>query len=124
AASPSRGALTPDRAFTPDLIAFDLSRGGGLFTFAGEGTIKQQAFFVQDNIKAGNATFMLGLRVDHYDGQVTATQAEPRLGVSFSIPKSSTVLRASYGRTMETPYNENLLLSSGFGAEALVGPGQ
>jgi hypothetical protein len=31
------------------------------------------------------------------------------------------VFRGSYGRTLETPYNENLLLSSGIGAEALVG---
>jgi hypothetical protein len=34
------------------------------------------------------------------------------------------VLRASYGRTLETPYNENLLLSSGFGLNGLFGAGQ
>ena len=37
-------------------------------------------------------------------------------------PKSGTVLRASYGRTMETPYNENLLLSGGYGLNGLFGP--
>ena len=37
---------------------------------------------------------------------------------------SGTVLRASYGRTLETPYNENLLLSSGFGLGGLFGDGQ
>jgi len=41
--------------------------------------------------------------------------------VSYAVPVSNTVLRASYGRTMETPYNENLLLSSGVGAEVLTG---
>jgi hypothetical protein len=47
---------------------------------------------------------------------------EPRLGASYTVPKSGTVFRASFGRTLETPYNENLLLSSGFGsASALVG---
>ena len=34
------------------------------------------------------------------------------------------MLRASYGRTMETPYNENLLLSAGFGLNGLFGDGQ
>ena len=34
------------------------------------------------------------------------------------------MLRASYGRTMETPYNENLLLSSGVGLNGLFGEGQ
>ena len=40
--------------------------------------------------------------------------AQPRLGVSYPGRRADTVLRASYGRTMETPYNENLLLSSGY----------
>jgi hypothetical protein len=44
--------------------------------------------------------------------------------VSYAVPRSGTILRASYGRTLETPYNENLLLSSGFdGAADLVGQG-
>ncbi len=42
----------------------------------------------------------------------TANQAEPRLGISYNIPKTSTVLRVSYARTLETPFNENLVLSS------------
>ncbi|MES1254534.1 MAG: TonB-dependent receptor, partial [Acidobacteriota bacterium] len=85
------------------------------------GTIKKQAAYVQDDIKAGAATLKLGLRLDHYDGLTTATLLQPRLGVSYAVPRSNTVLRASYGRTMETPYNENLLLSSGVGATALTG---
>ncbi len=76
---------------------------------------------MQDEVKAGHATFKVGVRLDHYDGLTTATLLQPRLGVSYSIPASTTVLRASYGRTLETPYNENLLLSSGVGAEALTG---
>src|SRR5262249_36184884 len=47
----------------------------------------------------------------------------PRLGASYAIPATGTVLRASYGRTMETPYNENLLLSSGLGLNGLFGTG-
>ena len=111
---------SPD--YIPGLRPFDLTRGGRQFAFNADATIKQQALYIQDDIKAGNATFKLGLRLDHYDGLTTDTLAQPRLGVSYAVPQSGTVLRASYGRTMETPYNENLLLSSGVGNGAdLVG---
>jgi len=111
---------SPD--YIPGLGAFDLTRGGRQFAFNADATIKQEALYIQDDIKAGNATFKLGLRLDHYDGLTTDTLAQPRLGVSYAVPESGTVLRASYGRTMETPYNENLLLSSGVGNGAdLVG---
>ena len=111
---------SPD--YDPGLRPFDLTRRGQPFAFNAEATIKQQAVYVQDDIKAGSATFKLGLRLDHYDGLTSDTLAQPRLGVSYAVPGSGTVLRASYGRTMETPYNENLLLSSGVGNGAdLVG---
>src|SRR4029077_12728521 len=84
-------------------------------------TVKQQSGYIQDDIKAGDATVKLGVRLDHYDGLTAATLAQPRLGVSYAVPGSGTLLRASYGRTLETPYNENLLLSSGIGAQDLVG---
>ena len=116
-----RGELTANPDFNPDLLAFDLTRRGSPFVYSQAATIKQQAVYVQDDIKAGNATFKLGVRLDHYDGLSTATLLQPRAGVSYAIPDSNTVFRASYGRTMETPYNENLLLSSGVGAEALTG---
>jgi hypothetical protein len=119
------GALSPNDAFDPNLLNYDLSRNGTPFAFSGAATIKTQDVYAQDDIKAGNATFKLGLRVDHYNGLATETMVQPRLGVSYAVPGSGTVLRASYGRTMETPYNENLLLSSGFGtSSALVGGGQ
>jgi hypothetical protein len=76
---------------------------------------------VQDDLRAGDATIQVGLRFDRYDGLTAATLVQPRVGVSYAIPASNTVVRGSYGRTMETPYNENLLLSSGVGAEALTG---
>jgi Carboxypeptidase regulatory-like domain len=113
---------SPD--FDPALLAFDLTRGGAPFAYDASKTIKQFAGYVQDDIKAGNANFKLGLRVDHYHGLTTATEVQPRLGVSYAIPGSGTVLRASYGRTLETPYNENLLLSSGFGLDGLFGDTQ
>lgn len=116
-----QGTLAPNPDFNPDFVAFDLTRGGTPFAYNQSGTIKQQAGYVQDDIKAGTATFKVGMRLDHYDGLTTATLLQPRVGVSYAIPATNTVLRGSYGRTMETPYNENLLLSSGVGAEVLTG---
>ena len=108
--------------FDPRFAPFVLGAPGGApFAFNQEATINQQAAYAQDDIKAGNATFKLGLRLDHYDGLTSDTLLQPRLGVSYAVAQTATVLRASYGRTLETPYHENLLLSSGVAAEHLVG---
>ncbi len=119
--SQCRGALSVNPGFDSALLPFDLTRSGTPFVYAQTGTSKQQAAYVQDDIRAGNVTIKVGLRLDHYDGLTTSTLLQPRVGVSYAIPASKSVIRASYGRTMETPYNENLLLSSGVGAEALTG---
>ena len=111
-------------SFDPNLLPYDLTRGGKPLAYAQAATIKQQAAYIQDDIKAGNATFKLGLRLDHYDGLTSATLLQPRIGASYAVPASNTVFRASYGRTLETPYNENLLLSSGFGLGGVFGDGQ
>jgi hypothetical protein len=111
-----------DGSFDPTFAPFDLTNGGSPFVYNASFTVKQQAAYIQDDIKAGDATFKLGVRLDHYDGLTTATLVEPRLGVSYAVPGAGTVVRASFGRTLETPYNENLLLSAGYGAaSALVG---
>jgi hypothetical protein len=114
----------PNGNFDPAFAPYDLTNGGSPLLYDQSLTIKQQAAYVQDDIRAGYATFKLGLRLDHYDGLTSATEVEPRLGVSYAVPGSGTVLRASYGRTMETPYNENLLLSAGYGLNGLFGEGQ
>jgi hypothetical protein len=121
AACPAAG-LTANPGFIPGLIAYDLSRGGGLFQFNGGATIKSQAFYIQDEIKAGNATVKLGLRGDRYDGLSQSSLLQPRLGVSYAVAHTNTLLRASYGRTQETPYNENLVLASSASA-AVFGTG-
>ena len=54
----------------------------------------------------------MGLRGDKYNGITSAGQAEPRLGAAYNFKPTNTVLRASYARTMETPFNENLVLAS------------
>ena len=115
------GLITnPD--FVPGLTPYDLTRDGASFQFDDGATIKSQAFYVQDELKAGNATFKVGLRGDHYDGLTSTSLIQPRLGVSYAVPRSNTLLRASYGRTLETPYNENLVLASSADA-AVFGTG-
>ena len=120
-----QGSLSPNPGFNAGLSAYDLTRGGTPFVFNGAATIKEQAAYVQDDIKAGRFSLKLGLRFDNYDGLTTASMLQPRLGASYAVPGTNTVLRGSFGRSLETPYNENLLLSSGYGSSgALVGTGQ
>lgn len=104
----------------PGLLPFDLTRGGQLFVFRGRTDIKQEAAYVQDNIKYKSLSFSLGLRGDNYNGISSASALEPRVGVSYQSQKTGTVLRASYGRFFLTPYNENLVLSSSAGSGGLA----
>ncbi|HUK36710.1 MAG TPA: TonB-dependent receptor [Vicinamibacterales bacterium] len=116
--------LTVNPNFDPALLPFDLTRSGSRFSYNQRATIWEQALYLQDEWQSGKWTVKAGMRLDHYDGLATSTLPQPRLGVSYATPKGGTVLRASYGLTQETPYNENLLLSSGYGLNGLFGSGQ
>jgi hypothetical protein len=104
--------LEPNPTFLPVLLPHDLTRGGGTYSYFGHTDVKELALYVQDQIKAGNWLFNLGIRGDLYNGLATARQAEPRIGAAYNFKKTSTVLRLSYARTLESPFNENLVLSS------------
>jgi hypothetical protein len=95
-----------------DLLPFDLTRGGKLFDFRGHTDVKQLALYIQDQITKGAWSFNVGLRGDFYNGLTTHKEAEPRLGIAYNIKKSNTVLRVSYARLLETPFNENLIVAS------------
>jgi hypothetical protein len=95
-----------------DLLPYDLTRGGGLFGFRGHTDVKQLALYVQDQITKGNWSFNVGLRGDFYNGLTTHKEPEPRLGLAYNIKRTSTVLRVSYARVLETPFNENLIVAS------------
>ena len=125
--SPSQCAaagLQPNGGFNPLLSCYDLTRPvpspssgcqsqhSTLFPFMGHTDVKELAMYVQDTITKRNWTFNLGIRGDLYNGLSVARQAEPRVGIAYDVQKTNTVLRASYARTMETPFNENLVLSS------------
>jgi hypothetical protein len=110
--------------FNPLLGCYDLTRPtpssndgcagttSTLFPFRGHTDVKELAIYLQDAITKGNWSLNLGMRGDFYNGLVTARQAEPRLGVAYNIKRTNTVLRVSYARTLESPFNENLVLSS------------
>jgi hypothetical protein len=99
-------------SFNPILLPFDLTRAGGNFLFNGHTDVKELALYVQDTISARNWSFNLGIRGDFYNGLSTARQAEPRLGIAYNIKSTNTVLRVSYARVLETPFNENLVVAS------------
>jgi len=94
------------------LLPIDLTRGGSLFTFHGHTDVKQLAVYVQDTITLRNWSFNLGIRGDFYNGLSSTNQAEPRLGVAYNVKRTNTVLRVSYARTLETPFNENLIVAT------------
>ena len=115
--SANPNATTP---FAPGVLPFDLTRGGNVLAYHATANINQYAFYAQDSIALGNLRFNVGFRLDRYDGLVSKTEPEPRLGIAYNIKKTGTVLRVAYARTMETPFNENLLLSSATGVGGLA----
>src|SRR5271156_1428648 len=109
-------------AFLPVLLPYDLTRGGSFYHYTGRTDVKELALYVEDQIKTGNWLFNVGIRGDLYNGLTVARQAEPRVGLSYSVKQTGTVLRASYARTLESPFNENLVLSSSGCSNAVVAP--
>jgi hypothetical protein len=95
-----------------ELFPFDLTRGGTLFPFHGHTDVKELGTYIQDAITVGRWSFNVGMRFDVYRGIVHDWQPEPRVGAAYNIKKTSTVLRVSYSRVLETPFNENLILAS------------
>ena len=105
-----------------DLLPYDLTRGGSAYGFHGHTDVKELSVYAQDAITKGNWSLNLGLRGDFYNGLVTHREAEPRVGVAYNIKRSHTVLRTSYARVLETPFNENLILASTGCANIVLNP--
>ncbi len=72
----------------------------------------EQSFYVQDAMHYGNWNISAGIRLDHYDFNVSEWAASPRLGVSRFVSSWNLLLHASYDRVFQTPALENLLLAS------------
>jgi hypothetical protein len=98
--------------FNPVLAPYDLTRGGTPYDFIGHTDVKELALYVRDVMTIKNWSLNMGLRGDLYNGLSVARQVEPRVGIAYNIKRTNTILRISYARTLESPFNENLILSS------------
>ncbi len=128
------GTTQSNPAFDPVLACVDLTRTGTLpasngcpaahaapYTFRGNGVVTQTAVFFQDSVTIKNWNFNYGARFDAYHGFANMNEIEPRGGIAYNIKPTGTVLRVSYARTMETPFNENQVLASHGCSDPLVG---
>lgn len=104
-------AITDPSAFDPSTPA--------TFSFADRATDREQALFVQDQLRLGAWTINAGLRWDHYSLLVNERALSPRLGIAWWWPRGDLVIRASYDRAFQTPAIENLLLASSPAVDSL-----
>jgi hypothetical protein len=108
--------------YNPALLPHDLTRGGRPFYFGDQGGGRLLSGYFQDNVNAGRFHASLGLRYDSYSFLVHGIQWQPRIGITYNLKETGTVLRASYSRLYQTPVNENLLLSNSPQAAVLTPP--
>lgn len=117
----SAAGYAANDSFLPGLASYDLTRGGSIYAFKGRTDVKQEAAYVQDNLNFHGLNLMLGVRADNYNGLSRRSMVQPRLGLSYDVAKTGTVLRLGYGKFFLTPYNENLIVSSSTGLGGLEG---
>jgi hypothetical protein len=97
-------------AFTPDAP----------FVFSDRGTPTLAAIYAQDSFRpADDVTIDLGIRLDWSRMLVASFQVSPRIGVAYVVDRTRTTARASFGRFLQPPQSENLLLASSEQAFAL-----
>jgi Carboxypeptidase regulatory-like domain len=114
--------VLPNGNYVAVLAPYDLTRGGTSYYSFGRTDVKELALYIEDRLTMGNWVANLGLRGDVYNGLADSSQAEPRLGVSYDLKQTNTVMGISYARTLETPFNENLVLSSQGCTNAVLAP--
>ena len=113
--------LNANPSFLPALLPYDLTRGGTFFQFSGTARIDEGAAYAQDALAHGPMTVTAGVRLDVYRGLSRDVDVQPRVSATYRVARTHTVWRASYGRIMLTPYNENLVLASSTGSGGFGG---
>ncbi len=89
-------------------------------TFRGRRRGGQGSFYVQDQFSPlPNFTVHAGIRYDRYSVVVTEDLWSPRVGLSYHIPKTGTVVRAIYNRYFVPPPLEYVQLGSALGSGIL-----
>lgn len=91
------------------------------FSFAERRADREQAIFVQDQMRIGRWTVNAGLRWDRYRLAVGDSAFSPRLAVAWSWPAADLVVRGSYDRAFQTPAIENLLIASSEALDTIGG---
>jgi outer membrane receptor protein involved in Fe transport len=116
--APFEDLMAADGTLVPNPVnAFTVANP---FLFNGRRTGRMLSAYVQDRFTPfRNFTVDLGLRYDNYRLIIKDDAFSPRIGVAYFIPRTQTVLRASYNRLFQTPPAENLLLASSAEAAAL-----
>jgi outer membrane cobalamin receptor len=72
----------------------------------------EQSAYIQDLIRLGKWTVSAGLRWDHYQLLVNKTAFSPRVSVARYFPGPDLVAHVSYDRVFQTPFFDNVLISS------------
>jgi len=110
-----RFAITDDTVVsgpTDPLYPYTPAGGGHVFRFDAKLNPTLTSAFVQNDIHLGAFFLALGLRHDAYTvADISDNQLQPRLGLSYRIDATGTVLRSSYDRLMILREHENLALS-------------
>jgi outer membrane receptor protein involved in Fe transport len=110
-------------SFNPNLLPYDLTRGGDFFRFSDRATGHEYSVYAQDTWTRGGLTVGGGVRFDNYRLLQVEHAWSPRFGVAYRFP-TGTSLRFAYNRVFQTPSNENLLLASSDDAASLIPPDQ
>jgi hypothetical protein len=110
-----RFAITdPARVTDPadPLYPYTPAGGGRVFRFEASLRPTLTSAFVQNDLHFGAFYLALGLRHDSYTvADIADNLLQPRLGLSYRVDQTGTVLRASYDRLLILREHENLALS-------------
>ena len=97
---------------TDPLFPYTPSGGGHVFRFDARLRPTLTSAFLQNDLHLGAFFLALGLRHDAYAvADVSDSLLQPRLGLSYRVDATGTVLRASYDRLLILREHENLALS-------------
>jgi hypothetical protein len=94
------------------LYAYTPAGGGKVFRLDARLTPVLTSAYVQNDLHLGSFFLALGLRHDTYTvAGISDSLFQPRVGLSYHVRATGTVLRASYDRLMILREHENLALS-------------
>ena len=95
------------------LYPYTPAGGGRVFLFEASLRPTLTSAFVQNDLHLGTVNLDLGLRHDSYTvADISANLLQLRLGLSYRMDRTGTVLRASYDRLLVLREHENLSLST------------